>query len=274
MRRASFVLWSWLYLVLAALLLGIGSPAGATEVTFDRGDELVREYPNFKSHLQTLWDTISQKWLKLDGSDAPSILFSEFSPEAQGPEWTKFQIDWTVSHPTIWRDWLCNTKNICDYQPTADEIKKYIEDGVYPFPKQLMAGLTYLDTNRIQINANIDFFPFLINDPYGQKVDYSGHGYYALGHEMMHMVLHRLKIPHELHHCIFVTEDTQQLSLMGRVANMVITEGMGGTFVYQAGLQPEVGTAPCSYLNEQQKQEAAKWAATLSTLINTAVVKN
>lgn len=155
---------------------------------------------------------------------APVIYFSPFDPEQQDERWTEWQKDWSAEHKSVWADYRCEFLGQCDGVVSDEWIFENIAKA-FPFPPHFLA-YHYDDTNRIQINPKRTFYAYMQNDQYGIKRDFVGYGYYVTAHEMLHYTLEKKGIEPRLHHCLFVSPNRDNKSLVDRVAQFLIDEGV------------------------------------------------
>jgi len=204
------------------------------------------DLPPVQPTADAIWTHIAHSFRLDPGVPPPEIYFQSFDQAVQTPEWTEWQKQWTRIHPDIWRDWVRLTRDGSQTEITDEWIGSHIEE-VFPFPKTFLA-FHYDGTNRIQMNPARTFGPWTQVDPSGVRRDLSGHGYYTMGHEMLHYALAaRSVLPTRLHHCIFihVPDDSDEKPLIEELADHLVDQGVTAAIVRHVGLRNERYFDPC-----------------------------
>jgi hypothetical protein len=253
-------------LSLAAVSLLFSSVSDAAAPTLI-GKDLSGSHPNFAANMEMIWNYTSMELVHLPATSQPPVIAIEpFVRSKQSPEWTQWQNDWIIHNASVWLEWV--PVSVPHDQVTESWIREHIDEIqlIDPAIAASFRGLHYMNSNRLQINPDSTFLKYYMEDPSGTgKHDFVGLGYYTSAHEMLHHSLSLKGIPETLHHCMFVMQiEENQTSLMEKVADHLIENGIAGMAVKLFGLNGEVGFNPCSHLSEKDRNQAEQLLRGLS----------
>ena len=225
-----------------------------------QGADLSYTHPHYREKLAQIWNFIQSDLAQLGNKEiVPPVLHLEpFERAKQSSAFTAWQNDWMIHHASVWLEWT-KIPNMNKQDISEDWIRAHI-GTIYPFPPAFR-GFHYYGTNHLHVNPNTTYLAYLQSDPYGNKTDYTGYGYYVSGHEMTHYALAQRGIPDKLHHCIFVSGPS---SLMLRLANFLEKKSLVAAPMLEfLGLQQEISMAPCAQLTAEERAEALRLAREL-----------
>ncbi|MGB5736850.1 MAG: hypothetical protein WBM40_20655, partial [Thiohalocapsa sp.] len=224
------------------------------------GDVPLDDFPTLQQTADAIWAHLTHRVGIASHHPPPVIHFRPFDKAMQSDDWTTWQMDWTRTHPVIWRDWTAlKAKGTSKDIPLDGEVSQgWIDDHIaeiFPFPKTFLA-FHYDGTNRIQINPERTFLASVQLDPYGIRRDFDGRGYYSLAHEMLHYALElRGVVPTKLHHCLMVFQpaDDDGVAMMEEVADYLVDSGTMASIARHRGLQSERAFSPCAALTDAER---------------------
>lgn len=237
-----------------------------------RGEVPIEDYPDIQRKADAIWYHLVHRFRILDYVPMPEIRFHPFNREMQSGDWTAWQKTWTRTHPVIWRDWTALRERGSTVEISQDWIDRNI-DEIFPFPASFLA-FHYDGTNRIQINPDRTFRASIQRDPYGERRDMDGRGYYSMAHEMLHYALEVAGVvPTKLHHCLmlFGGVDQDGPGIMEQVADYLVEDRIIAPSSRLLGLRAERTLAPCRRLAADELRRVAEVHARLGDAVTDPV---
>lgn len=225
-----------------------------------RGPDISWTHPGYKALIAKIWNFVSRDLAGIDPTEVlPPVLHLEpFERDRQSPAFTEWQSEWIINHAKVWLEWT-EVKGVPISQITPDWVRTRIHE-IYPFPITFR-GFHYDSTNVVQVNPETTFLATVTPDLHRTSFrDYVGYGYYVTGHEFAHYALGKRGIPDKLHHCIYLLSVNGKPSLMRRLNDYLVQEGIGGALLSRYGLEQEMALNACQYLSPEDKMKAIQYA--------------